>query len=116
LIQPEPDVWAYIDWAVFRTLVTTCDLPVTAVRFFLGLPVRSKARESVDIIICDIIAKTCPRKLYPLRFYSQWVHSTAIFSPLMGEEFTAFEGTWAPWRPRVDAHPEEETNGEDVPH
>lgn len=96
--------------------MTTSDLPITAVRFFLGLPARSKARESVNVIICDIIAKTCPVKLYPLRFCSQWVHSTTNFSPLMGEEFMVFEGTWTPWRPRVDAHPEKEMNGEDIPH
>lgn len=96
--------------------MTTCDLPVTTVQFFLGLLARSKAKESIEIVICDIIAKTCPWKLYPLRFYFQWLHSIAIFSPLIGEEFEVFEGTWTPWRPRVDEHPEEETNGEDVPH
>jgi hypothetical protein len=94
--------------------VITCDLPVTTVQFFLDLPARSKAKESIEIIICDIIAKTCPWKFYPLRFYSQWVRSTDIFSPLMIEEFAASEGTWTPWRLRVDAHPEKEVNGEDV--
>lgn len=95
--------------------MTTSDLPITAVRFFLGLPARSKARESVNIIVCDIVAKTCPVKLYPLRFYSQWMHSTAIFLPLMVEESTAFGGTRTPWRLRVDAHPEKEVNGKDIP-
>jgi hypothetical protein len=100
---------------VFRILATTCDLPVTTVQFFLGLPAESKAKESIEIVICDIIAKTCPWKLYPLRFYSQWMHFTAIFAPLMVEEFAAFEGTRTPWRLQVDAHPEKEVKGEDVP-